>query len=75
MGFTYPNQKGKQIWENLPQRIDILVTHAPPYGILDKTGSNLNVGCKFLRDKILMIKPKIHIFGHIHESAGNIKKG
>lgn len=45
----------------------------PPYGTLDvgkKKGEH--VGCKVLRERVDKIKPKIHIFGHIHESYGHV---
>lgn len=71
MGFTYPDVKGEQVWANLPQDIDVLVTHNPPHGVLDKViHHEHSVGCKFLREAVRVMKPKIHIFGHIHESHG-----
>jgi Icc-related predicted phosphoesterase len=49
---------------------DILITHGPPYGILDSTQRNEHVGCKALYERVQLIKPKLHVFGHIHESYG-----
>ena len=65
----------KAIWDKIPEGIDILVTHGPPYGVLDEcpnywTGKYEKVGCKDLLDKVLKIKPQVHSFGHIHESYG-----
>ncbi len=57
----------------IPEGTDILITHGPPYGILDKTFDKLSVGCQDLLDAVIKIKPKYHIFGHIHESNGHIK--
>lgn len=60
-------------WELIPENTDILVTHGPPYGLLDiPGGQSTRVGCQLLRSKIEKIKPKIHVFGHIHGSAGYI---
>lgn len=65
-------------WDMIPKDIDILITHGPPHGFLDQVkmlGSpNLgqNVGCELLSEKILEVKPKLHVFGHIHESRGVI---
>ena len=60
-------------WDRLPENIDILVTHGPPHGILD-TISNYDraerVGCQFLGHKVKKMKPKYHLFGHIHEGYG-----
>lgn len=47
------------------ERVDILVTHGPPYGILDR-----NAGCKELRNYVMAAQPRFHFFGHIHEEAG-----
>lgn len=63
----------KHIWEHwklIPEGIDILVTHGPPYGILDNTPRGEKVGCQLLMQKILDIKPKYHAFGHIHCEYG-----
>ena len=56
-------------WAMIPEDTDILMTHGPPFGILDHCHGG-HVGCEKLRDKILEIKPKYHIFGHIHEGRG-----
>lgn len=61
------------MWEMIPADTDILITHAPPQGHLDASGHPYNeplLGCNLLRDKVNVIKPKIHVFGHIHGSAG-----
>lgn len=62
-------------WDKIPQDTDILITHGPAYGILDKTLNGINVGCEELAEKLITIKPKFHIFGHIHEACGSTKQG
>ena len=57
-------------WKKIPEGIDILVTHGPPYGILDNCRNGQRVGCKKLLDRIKIVKPKYHIFGHIHDGYG-----
>lgn len=57
-------------WGRIPGDTDVLITHTPPYGILDKTRHGKNAGCRDLKIALQHIRPKIHIFGHIHESAG-----
>lgn len=52
-----------------------MITHGPPYGILDKTIHNVNAGCKGLLKFVEKMKPKVHIFGHIHEGYGQVKIG
>lgn len=51
---------------------DIIVSHSPVAGMLDRTGSGLSVGVKAYRDWFdgLAAKPKVWINGHIHESYG-----
>lgn len=62
-------------WEQIPLDADILVTHGPPFGILDKTKNGDYAGCSKLRKRIKEVKPKYHIFGHIHEGYGKRKVG
>ena len=71
--FNLPRQGAelKEVWNMIPSDVDILITHGPPYGHLDYVAySKQNVGCELLRDRIDLIKPKIHVFGHIHSSYG-----
>ncbi|KAL8739559.1 MAG: hypothetical protein Q9190_007652 [Brigantiaea leucoxantha] len=52
-------------------QIDIMLTHGPPYGILDETQRNdENVGCEHLRQAVRRCRPRLHCFGHIHEGWG-----
>jgi Icc-related predicted phosphoesterase len=71
-GFNLP--RGKELaekWEMIPVDTDILITHTPPQNILDYTVMDMiNVGCADLYLKVNQIKPKIHVFGHIHEGYG-----
>ena len=57
----------------MPKEVDILITHTPPLGILDKNHKGKNCGSKSLKIIALNRKPKYHIFGHIHEAYGMIK--
>ncbi|KAI8971106.1 Metallo-dependent phosphatase-like protein [Pilobolus umbonatus] len=60
------------IWDTIPDTpIDILVTHTPPRNRQDRTRRGHHVGCPLLLDKIEnVIKPKVSVFGHIHEAHG-----
>lgn len=62
-------------WRNIPQKTDVLITHTPPYGILDVSSAKKALGSKALLERILSIKPKYHIFGHTHENYGKVKRG
>lgn len=62
-----------KVWEDIPQDVDILITHGPPFGIGDLTPGNINTGCLRLLDKVREVRPVIHVFGHIHHSNGLYK--
>ncbi|NIO19398.1 MAG: hypothetical protein GTN76_01280 [Candidatus Aenigmarchaeota archaeon] len=51
----------------------IVITHDPPFDILDMSYFGSNAGIMELREAIERIKPVLHVFGHIHESAGYMK--
>lgn len=55
----------------IPDDVDILVTHSPPWTILDDTTDGEQVGSVSLMAELLgRIRPKLVVFGHIHESYG-----
>lgn len=60
----------KKYWDNIPEDLDILLTHGPPMGILDKTQRGKHVGCEELKIAIEDKHPRVSIFGHIHEAYG-----
>lgn len=69
--FMDTNTNLTKIWKKIPENTDILLTHGPPYGILDWTVyGNEHAGSQSLKDRVFEIKPKIHAFGHIHEGNG-----
>ena len=57
----------------VPDEVDVIVTHGPPMGLLDKTKGGENVGCEHLRRAVEKVKPRMHVFGHIHEAWGAVK--
>lgn len=61
-------------WNNIPADVDILLTHGPVYGILDTVINEQHAGDKDLLKRILEIKPKVHVCGHIHEAYGTLKR-
>lgn len=46
------------------------MTHGPPLGILDQTRIDTRAGCPHLLRAVARARPRLHCFGHIHESAG-----
>jgi len=62
-----------ELWARIPDEADVLITHGPPLGRGDRTSApgNLHVGCyDLLRQVQERIKPRVHVFGHIHEGRG-----
>ncbi len=75
--WHFNRDRGHQIkrhWEMIPSNVDILVTHGParyPNSKLDVSGfDNEHVGCDDLFDAVKRVKPKLHVFGHIHHGYG-----
>lgn len=60
----------KQHWDRIPEGTDVLITHGPAFGMLDQVQSDERVGCEDLLTAIERVRPKLHVFGHIHESYG-----
>jgi Icc-related predicted phosphoesterase len=65
-------------FSSIPENTDILVTHSPPYGILDvvEDWTNLlNVGSHSLLKRVNEVAPRLNVFGHIHEGYGEMSDG
>jgi len=67
--FNIPDEKRKIYWDQIPKNTDILITHCPPYGILDKCPDG-HVGDPLLADRLNKLNVRLNVFGHIHESRG-----
>lgn len=65
----------REKWARIPEGLDVLVTHGPPMGTLDKTFDGREVGCEELRDRLAAMAepPRLHVFGHIHEAYGVVE--
>ncbi len=71
--WAFNLERGDEIrkkWELIDKDTDVLITHGPPAGYGDRVDSGERVGCEDLIDFVERIKPKYHIFGHIHEDYG-----
>lgn len=72
IGWSFNRNRSKigENWEQIPENTDILITHGPPKGILDLSvdldGELVQVGDISLYKRVLKIRPRLHIFGHIH---------
>lgn len=70
--YNYNPISDKQPENPIPDfpAVDVLLTHGPPHGILDRTVSGLDVGCENLLRAARRARPRVHVFGHIHEGWG-----
>ena len=59
---------------DIPDDTDVLVTHTPPYGILDYD-DNIHYGSEKLLQRVLAVSPRLHLFGHIHRQHGVTDNG
>jgi Icc-related predicted phosphoesterase len=57
-------------WALIPTDTDVLITHGPPFGILDQVDGGEHLGCVDLRTAVDRVNPLLHVFGHIHDGYG-----
>ena len=76
--FNLPRQ-GEELkakWDMIPMNTDILITHGPAWGKVDTVkGEGNPLGCELLAERIKVVKPKIHVCGHIHTGYGYVFDG
>lgn len=64
-------EERRRIYAKIPDDTDVLVSHGPPLGILDRSpGSRFHAGDQELLGAVTRVKPRIHAFGHIHGASG-----
>lgn len=71
--WAFNRNRGEDIqkkWNLIPCGLDILMVHGPAKGVLDYTIKKENVGCQNLLKTIEKQRPKMVVFGHIHEARG-----
>jgi predicted phosphohydrolase len=67
--FAFQYERNQDAWTGtIPNDIDVLITHTPPKYHRDLV--NPSLGCQFLLREIWRVKPKLHVFGHVHAGAG-----
>lgn len=60
-------------YDKIPSDTDVLITHSPAYAILD-FDDGINYGDERLLAKVMEMKPRVHLFGHIHAQHGTVSK-
>lgn len=68
--FKDGEMKLMERYDLIPEKVDVLVTHRAPLGILDNTESEIHYGSSLLLDRITAILPKMNLFGHTHDANG-----
>jgi Icc-related predicted phosphoesterase len=65
-----------RVWSLIPDDTEVLITHGPPAGILDQAfGKGEHAGCELLLKRVEQVRPRLHVFGHIHGSYGQTRVG
>ena len=74
-----------ECFSNIPEDVDIIVTHGPPYGYGDKCPEYVikngvyvrewkSQGSKAMLQTLDRVKPKLMVFGHIHQGRGMYRR-
>lgn len=56
----------------IPRGVDVVLTHGPPAGFLDRTRDGRSLGSGSLLARLRAVQPRLVVFGHIHEAAGRL---
>lgn len=71
--WAFNKNSGEEImehWDLIPNDTDFVITHSPPFKILDELDNKRHIGCDRLRQRIKEVGPYYHIFGHNHNDYG-----
>ena len=67
---AFMRDREEDTWAGCQGKYDILISHAPPLGLLDEAYGNRHVGCDHFLAALKRVKPRVAVFGHIHEARG-----
>ena len=67
------SEKQSFYYRQIPSNTHVLVTHTPPFGILD-FDDGINYGSEELLSIVSSKSPRLHLFGHIHRQHGILKR-
>jgi Icc-related predicted phosphoesterase len=78
--FNKDRNKLERIWRKaIDKDVDIVIVHGPPRGMLDSSYDRANLmehcGDKSLMNRVMEVKPRLMLFGHIHNCKDIINAG
>ena len=79
--WAFNLRRGEELarkWALIPDDVGVLMTHGPPFGILDvvERPPGEHVGCEAMRERLVGLPHlRVHVFGHIHEAYGTLDEG
>ncbi len=68
--YLPPGQALVDVRGAIPEELDLLVTHSPPRGLGDRNAKGRREGCDELALRVRLVRPRLHLFGHIHHDGG-----
>lgn len=74
--WAFNKKRGSELlmhWNKIPENTHFLITHGPPYGLLDEVEDKQHIGCEELIKRIQDLKIPNHIFGHVHNDYGIVR--
>ena len=67
--YDFSEDQARELLKECPSN-GILVSHSPPFEILDVSSRGQHLGSTAVRETIISKTPRLVVCGHIHESAG-----
>jgi Icc-related predicted phosphoesterase len=55
--------------------VDVLISHVPPKGMMDKMTLTFHIGSVWVRDVVEKKRPRLVVCGHVHENPGYARYG
>lgn len=68
--FMAEEDRLREMYKDIPAALDVLITHGPPYNILDPGHDGSHVGSVALYEAVKLRDIKHHVFGHLHSAGG-----
>lgn len=67
---AFQHARDEDPWDGVvPEGVDVLLTHGLPRGHLDRRDFH-DAGCSYLAAEVFRVRPRLHVFGHIHAVCG-----